>query len=265
VSLLWRNHLRISLGAERLVLADHERGLRRGKGSTSVTPVQGNPNDPEWRAALDALPAALAGFGGRDVSVVLADQFVRYALLPWNAALKSAEQWLAMARHRLEAVHGAAAAGWDVQLTETAPSGPRLACALDRELLAELAAKLVAAEVRLVSVQPFLVAAFNRLRSGIRKAVGDGSCWLVIEEPRRLTLAFIQRGVWVAVRSRRIDSGWRAALPELIQRESAFLALSEPCTRVIVCAQDDFDPDLHEAFRTEAVDYGELALAWEQA
>jgi len=265
VSLLWRNHLRISLGAERLVLADYERGLRPGKGSASAIPVQGNPNDPEWRAALDALPAALADFRGRDVSVVLADQFVRYVLLPWNAALKSPEQWLALARHRLGAVHGAAAADWNVRLTETAPSGPRLACALDRELLAELAARLLAANVRLVSVQPFLVAAFNRLRSDIRNAVGDGSCWLVIEEPRRLTLAFIQRGVWVAVRSRRTDSGWRAALPELIQRESAFLALSEPCTRVIVCAQDGFDPGLHEDFHTEAVHYGELALAWERA
>ena len=90
MSLLWHNHIRISLCAERLVLAAHERGLRPGKGKTSVTPVQGNPNDPEWRAALDALPAALAGFHGHDASVVLADQFVRYVLLPWNAALPSA-------------------------------------------------------------------------------------------------------------------------------------------------------------------------------
>ena len=261
MSPLWRNHLRIILCAEQLVLAAFGRGLRPGKGSTSVAPVQGNPNDPDWRAALDALPEALAGFRNHDVSVVLADQFVRYVLLPWNPALKSAEQWLALARHRLGAVHGAPAADWDVKLTETAPSGPRLACAVDRELLGELAAKLVAANVRLVSVQPFLVAAFNR----IRRAIGSGSCWLVVEEPRRLTLAFVQHGVWVAVRSRRADPGWRAALPELIERESAFLALSEPCTRVIVCAQEDFDPDMHEAFRTQAVDYGELALAWEQA
>jgi len=258
---LWRNHLRISIGAESVVLAAYERGLRPGRGRTRVTPVQGNPNDPEWRGALDALPDALAGLRNHDVSVVLADQFVRYVLLAWNPALKNEEQWLALARHRLGAVHGTPAADWDVKLTATAPSGPRLACAVDRELLGELAAKLVAANVRLVSVQPFLVAAFNR----IRRAIGNGSCWLVIEEPRRLTLAFIQHGVWVAVRSRRTDAGWRAALPELIERESAFLALSEPCTRVIVCAQDGFDPDMHEAFRTQAVDYGELALAWEQA
>jgi hypothetical protein len=254
VSLLWRKQLRISFAADRLV-------LRTNSSRASAVPVQVNPNDAEWRAALDALPGVLASHRNHDVSLVLADQFVRYALLAWNAALKSEAQWLALARHRLAAVHGAAAAEWDLKLTETAPKGPRLACALDRALLGELAATFTAANARLVSVQPFLVAAFNRIRS----TIGGGSCWLVIEEPGRLTLAFIQRGVWLAIRSRRADRGWRAALPELIERESAFLALSEPCTRVIVCAQGAFDLEQYEAWRATALDYSELALAGEQA
>ena len=85
----------------------------------------------------------------------------------------------------------------------------------------------------------------------------------MIEEPGRLTLAFIQRGVWVAIRSRRSDNRWREMLPEIIERESAFLAVSEPCSRVIVCAQGAFDTEMLEAFRTQAVSYKELALAWE--
>ena len=259
MSLLWRNHLRISLCPDRLVLGAYGRGLRPSKGKASVVPVQSNPNHAEWRGAVDAIPQALSTYRSHDVSVVVADQFVRYALLAWNEALKTDEQWLALARHRLTAIHGAAAAGWEIKLTDTAPMGPRLACAVDRELIDELAAKFVAANVRLVSVQPFLVAAFNRIRS----TIGNGSCWLVIEEPGRLTLAFIQHGRWIAIRSRRADKGWRASLPEIIERESAFLALSEACTRVIVCAQDAFDTDMHEAFRTQAVDYRELALAWE--
>lgn len=254
MSLLWRNQLRISLCADRLV-------LRTSKSKNDVVAVQTNPNEVEWRGAVDALPAVLSSYNNHDVSVVLADQFVRYALLPWNAALKTGEQWMSLARHRLAAVHGAAAAGWETKLTETAPMGPRLACAVDRELVDALAAQFVSANARLVSVQPFLVAAFNRIRS----TIGNGSCWLVVEEPGRLTLAFIQRGVWVAIRSRRTDNRWREMLPEMLERESAFLALSEPCTRVIVCAQGAFDTDMHEAFRTQAVDYRELALAGEKA
>ena len=251
MSLLWRSRKqRIGLCPDRLLLSKNK-----------VLSVAPSNDAVEWRPAVEALPEVLAGLQKHEVSVVLADQFVRYALLPWSAALKSETQWLALARHRLTAIHGPAAAGWDVKLADTGPTAPRLACAVERELIEALAAKFVAANVQLSSVQPFLVAAFNRIRS----TIGNGSCWLVVEEPRRLTLAFVQHGVWAAVRSRRTDAGWRATLPELIQRESAFLALSEPCTRLIVCAQDGFDPDLHEALRTEAVNYGELALAWEQA
>jgi hypothetical protein len=251
---LWRKQLRISLAADRLV-------LRANRGRPSALALRPDPNGVEWRAALDALPGVLASFPNHEVSLVLADQFVRYALIAWNSALKNDEQWQALARHRLATVHGAAAAEWDVKLSETAPAGPRLACAVDRALLAELAAAITAANARLASVQPFLVAAFNRIRA----TIGEGSCWLVVEEPGRLTLAFIQRGVWLAVRSRRVEPAWRASLPELIERESAFLALSEACTRVVVCAQGEFDADMHQAFRTQAVDYRKLALAGSEA
>jgi hypothetical protein len=260
VSLLWRNHLRISLCPDRLVLGAYSRGLRSSRARSTLVPVQpAAAHAEDWRGALDALPGVLGSFRHHDVSVVIADQFVRYVLLPWNEALRSPDQWMSLARHRLAAVHGAAAADWDVKLTDTGPAGPRLVCAVDRALVEGLTAQVFAANARLVSAQPFLVAAFNRIRG----TIGHGSCWLVIEEPGRLTLAFIQRGVWTAIRSRRADARWRERLPEIIEREGAFLALNEPCTRVIVCAQGAFDTQMYEAFRTQAVDYRELALAWE--
>jgi len=247
VSLSWlkRKHLRIGLGAKRVMVS--------GGKAVELS------NSDDWRAAVDALPEILKAHKTREASVVLADQFVRYALLPWNGAVKTSEQWLALAKHRFGALHGAAAAAWDVKVTETAPMGARLACAVDRDLIAEIAVKFVGAGVQLVAVQPFLVAAFNR----IRQQVGNGSCWIVVEEPGRLTLALIQRGAWVAIRSRRSDERWRIALPEILERESAFLGLDQPCTRVIVCAQGEFDPKMHDAFRADAISYRELALAFE--
>jgi hypothetical protein len=246
VSLLWRKkHLRIGLGTKRIMVS----------GSKAIE-LQGSD---DWRGALDALAEVLKVHKNREASVVLADQFVRYALLPWNKAVKNPEQWLALARHRFGALHGAVAAEWDVKVTETAPLGARLACALDKELVEGLASCFVTGGVNLVSVQPFLIAAFNR----IRQTVGNASCWIVVEEPGRLTLALIQRGAWVAIRSRRSDGRWMSLLPEILERESAFLGLDQPCTRVIVCAQGEFDPQMHDAWRTQALSYRELALAWE--
>jgi hypothetical protein len=247
VSLSWlkKKPLRIGVGAKRLMVS-------------GTKPLELAAGDG-WRPALDALPEILKAHRGREAALVLADQFVRYALLPHNDAVKSPEQWLALARHRFGALHGAAAAAWDVKVTETAPFGPRLACAVDRELIEALASAFVPAQVKLVSVQPFLVAAFNR----IRQTVGNGSCWIVVEEPGRLTLALIRRGAWVAIRSRRSDERWRLALPEILEREGAFLGLDEPCTRVIVCAQGEFDTEMHDAWRAQAISYRDLALALE--
>jgi hypothetical protein len=246
VSLSWRNkQLRIGLAPDHIYVS----GAKNVELAT---------NDGSWSPALAALPQVLSSMKG-EASVVLADQFVRYTLLPWNEALKSAEQWRALAQHRFGALHGPRAAEWDVKVCETAPLGARLACAVDRSLIEALSSVFVAVNIRLVSVQPFLVAAFNR----IRKSVGNGSCWIVVEEPGRLTLALIRRGAWIGVRSRRSDRSWRDHLPEILERESAFLGLAEPVTRVVVCAQGEFDTQMHQAWRAEALAYRELALAAE--
>ncbi len=236
----------IGLTAERILLST---GAQH-----AVPPVQDGV--PDWQPAIEAFEKVLPGLKSREASVVLADRFVRYALLPWSDTLKTHEQWLGLARHRFTAVHGPVAAEWEIKFAETAPAGPRLACAVDRGLIDELGARSVAHQVQLVSVMPFLVAAFNRVRD-----MTGGSCWLVVEEPGRLTLALFLKGVWVAIRSRRADERWRRVLPEIIERESAFLGLEEPCTRVIVCAQGSFDVEEHDAFRLDAIDYQTLAVA----
>ena len=246
MSLLWRNkQQRIGLAPDRLYVSGQKA-------------IELAANDGSWSAAVDALERALKGMKG-EAGIVLADQFVRYTLLPWNEALKSAEQWNALASHRFTTLHGPKAGEWQVNVAQTAPMGPRLACAVDRTLITKLADIFVRANVRLASVQPFLVAAFNR----IRKTVGNGSCWIVVEEPGRLTLALISRGMWVAIRTRRADKSWRNVLPEMLERESAFLGLSTPVTRVIVCAQGEFNTEQYDAWRTEALAYGTLALAAE--
>ena len=246
MSLLWRNkQLRVGIAPDRIYVS----------GARAIDVAGG---DGSWQAPLEALPATLAG-GKGEAAVVIADQFVRYALLPYNQSLKTLEQWSALATHRFNTLHGPRALEWQITVTETAPLGARLACAVDRTLITRLMEIFAAANMRLVSVQPFLVAAFNR----IRKTVGSGSCWIVVEEPGRLTLALIQRGMWIAIRGRRADKGWRNVLPEILERESAFLGLSQPVTRVIVCTQGEFDTQMYDAWRTEALAYRELALAAE--
>jgi hypothetical protein len=237
--------LRIGLGPDRIMVA--------GAKAIDVPEADGG-----WESPVQALQGIVSAVKNGEVSIVLADQFVRYVLLPWNETLKTREQWQALAKHRFAGLHGAArAAEWELEVSETAPQGPRLACAVDRALINALKKQFLSRQIQLVSVQPFLVAAYNRIRA----TVGNGSCWVVVEERGRLTLVLIQRGAWLAIRSRRCDERWRIVLPEILERESAFLGLSEPCTRVVVCAQNGFDTQMHERWRAHALSYRDLALA----
>lgn len=221
MSPLWRRRLRIGVCPDRLVLG--------GKALRLEPAAGGAP----WQAALAALPAALAGARRApcEVTVILSNHFVRYALLPWNGALRGGDEWLALARHHFATVYGRAADPWSLRVAETAPRGARVASAVDPALLDALAPAVGAAGGTLVSIQPLLIAAFNRLR---KRLGGSAGCWLVVAEPGRLVLALIEKGSWRALRARRADDNWQESLPEILERESAVLGLENARAQHVV-------------------------------
>lgn len=265
---LWRDHLRIGLGPASIAFAQYRRGLRAALAETAVIALPSPSGCTPWQAAVDALHEALPRLlrGRPNVTVVLSNHFVRYALLPWSAALKNDADWRALARHRFSSVHGAAAETWIIRLAGTHRQGPRIASAMDRALLLALEEK-IGAHGSLVSVQPCLAAVYNRLQP----IMGHESCWLVIEEPGRLTLSLFDRGAWHALRTRRRDESSRSTLQDILDRESALLALKEPCTRVALCSHAPRDDDMRGPYEirdltfsgNSAVRERELALALE--
>lgn len=238
--LLWRDHLRIGLGPGWLAYARFRRGLRTYLAETGVIEFAPSGEVAPWQAAVDALGEALLSWpdGHPDVTVVLSNHFVRYALLPWNAALRREAEWLALARHRLSSVHGAAAENWVIRFAGTQREGPRIAGAMDNDLLRALEDK-VRIRGKLVSVQPQLSVAYNR----VLPSLGEDSCWLVIDEPGRLTIALLDGGLWRAVRTRRRDESARTALQDILDREGTLLGLAEPCTRVVLCTHAPREED----------------------
>jgi hypothetical protein len=239
--LLWRDHLRIGLGPGWLAHARFRRGLRTNLAETGVIEFTPACEGAPWQGAVDALGEALRSWpdGRPDVTVVLSNHFVRYALLPWNAALRRDAEWLALARHRLSTVHGTAAENWVIRFAGTQREGPRVASAMDNGLLIALEDQ-VRIRGKLVSVQPQLSAVYNRLLPFI----AEESCWLVIEEPGRLTVALLDHGIWRAVRSRRRDESARTTLQDILDREAALLGLTESCARVVLCTHAPREEDL---------------------
>lgn len=206
MSLPWRAELRVGLCPGRLVLPGGE------------------------RPCADDLADELARIGkGRRVTVVLSSHFVRHALLPWSDALGADEEWLALARHTFTATHGPAAEGWDCRVSPGGRGEPRLASAVDASLLEALRrARCV------VSVQPYLMSAFNARRRALAGRTG----WFLVQEPGRAVLALVRGGAWRLVRTRGIDGRWPEFLPDLLDRESAALE-EESCEDVFVYGADE--------------------------
>lgn len=162
--------------------------------------------------------------GEARLEVVLSNHLLRYAVLPWSAALSSEDEWMAYARHTFAATYGSDAAGWRVRLCDGGRGHNRIACAADAALL-----DAIAAVERVISIQPHLMAAFNARRGEF----GRESGWFVLHEPGRLTLGLVADGEWKLLRNRQAAENWRDSLPDLLHRETEASGAAA-CGRVVL-------------------------------
>lgn len=148
---------------------------------------------PLWQPALAALRRALADpiWQHARASVVLSNHFVRYALVARTPGVGSAAEEAALVMHRFITIFGAVAQTWSIR-TSLAGDDQLVAAAVDQALLDGLADAAQAADLKLVSEQPLLMAAFNRLRDRLR---GE-PFWYVVAEPGKTCLAGFANGAW---------------------------------------------------------------------
>lgn len=224
MSPLWRDRYVAVLGAHAACLAHCPRGVSdrlRLLGRAEWEP--GGPA-PAWSRGLEALAGLLDAAPTRrgSLMVVLASRFVRFGLLPWNKEIGSPKELETYSRLRFEEVYGAAAADWVVRMSPEAAGRPRLAAAMERGLMDGLGECARNAGFRVCSIQPYLMAAFNRLRH----TIGTDDFIFAVAEPDRGSLLVRRAGSWASVRSAAaMDSD--EALAALIARECELQGLDE--------------------------------------
>lgn len=236
MSLLWREELRVALCPERLILVRRSRGLRSKAADSRVVPVEPGPG-PIWQGAAAALKAVIAEMVRErlDATVILSNHFVRYTLLPWSKNLGPESEWSAFAAHRFGSIYGAGAAQLAMRISSAPPGMPRLASALDPELIASIVDSFRSSSITLHSIQPFLMAAYNRLE---RNLPGQ-PLWLMLHEPGLVTLALIEGRNLRHVRPRRFDPAGGHSLASLLEREARLLALESCPSRVVSACIDE--------------------------
>jgi len=212
VSPLWRDEIGAYLAPHKLTLTRLARGLRPRTVATSDW-INTLPGDTHWSAALAALESLLAKqqWQKAPLRAVVADHWVRYAMVPYVAELSGATERLAHARHVLAGVYGEIVSEWAVTLSDSPPGAAQLACAIPHALIEELQHVLSRHGTRLLSLQPQLVSAYNHWRAQLP----EGGAWFVSIEHGSLAAAHLAPAGWDRVHCVRIGSDWTVELRRL--------------------------------------------------
>jgi len=218
VSRWWGEGLRVGLAPDRVELA-YRRGWGREPEPIQVD-CQRQAGQPLWQAAIAALDGALTELGGESglsggAAVVLSNHLVRYQVMAWQSEINGARELEQLARLQFERVFGDATSSWTLRCSEGGWGQTSLACAVDTALLGALSDCMSKHGLRLASLQPLLMAAYN----GFRRSLPRNAA-LAIVEPGRLCLGLLADGCWVEVVSRRAQ----ADAAEAVEQELATLA-----------------------------------------
>lgn len=217
--LSWREHWHVALSPTRVDVVRVHGLIRRRVSSTELLPCHPAAQEEPWRAALTALEQAFteSGAGRKECEIVLSNHFVRYTLVPWESGISDEDEIENYARLRFNETYGAeAVAKWDVQVGTPVYGAPRLACAVDRNLMEALRAVCAAQRVRLRGVRPLLVASFDRCRKLLR----GPRFWFATAEDGRLCLAGIEDYAWRTLASERMGRNLEGALRGAFEREA---------------------------------------------
>ncbi|BCX67325.1 hypothetical protein [Pseudomonas izuensis] len=174
-----------------------------------------------WTVALETLDRLLGEHAraGSELTVVISGHFSRFCLVPWSDQIGSPDELLGFAQLCFEDLYGAPSQPWSLVLSAEPAGYDRIATALPQDLLERLRTLVSGRGLRLRSVQPYLMAAFNHFD----RSFDAGDFLFVVAEPVRSVLLLAREGRWTAVRSVG-SSDSDAALSALIGRESQLQA-----------------------------------------
>ncbi|MFZ2541141.1 MAG: hypothetical protein WAW75_05125 [Gallionella sp.] len=228
MSLWLADELHVSLSPTQVGVVRVQRRLGLRGARRRVVAKQSLPCDPNsqafaWGGALRTLDTLLPQCldGCPNVVMVLSNHFVHYALVPWSDLISSDEEQLDYARHCFQMTYGATVATWALRLSRATVGASQLASAVDEQLLVACNEAVTRHGLRLTSVQPYFMSAFNRLKCQIHQP----DAWVALAEPGCICLARLHQGQWIRFRAARLANGW-AEFARFLVRE-AFMGNSE--------------------------------------
>lgn len=246
MSLSWLDRLTLFIHPQRVVLEKQPwRGAASWQMAEAGIPAAG---EPDWLPALSAARTLLEASGrGSALCIVVADHFVRYALLPWSDMLTGKQARLGMARALFRNALGDKAEALEIALDRPAFGKNGIAAGLDRPLLVGLRALAKARRLRLNSLQPRLMAEL----AAAGGPLNDG--WFACLDDGWVSLAGVRDGAIASLRNHRAST----ADSTVLARELAGLLIAESSTvngkKVLISTLSGMLPALPAGWDTSPV------------
>jgi hypothetical protein len=187
---------------------------------------------PNWTGALTALGGVLSSkeCADAELSIILSNHFARYQVIPWQDELQDESELIEFSRRSMRNAYGHDLAQWSLAMSLDRAGRPFVVSAVERLLLDELDACVVAQKRRLVSVRPLLMEAFNWARTWLNNAYQ----WLVIVEEGMICASLVGKGGWAVARSLRVRSDWPSEVVAMLEREQLLVDEAEKAQTVFL-------------------------------
>jgi hypothetical protein len=196
-----------------------------GRSSGAVQAYWQNPVDDEslpWQVSLSTLKHWITDIAPKRVRVdiVISDHFSHHLVLPWSQDLREDEEWLALAKARVDVTWGNGES-WDVRIDRLRFGNSCLTCAMDRDLRTQLLTLERRPGVKVRSIQSNFTASFN----DIAISVGTAATLIVVSERHSVTIGAVDAGIWRHIRTLSITGDDLSEIEKLVDRERLLLGL----------------------------------------
>lgn len=215
MSLSWPSHYRLVLTPHR---ATAFRLTLRGQ------LMERTEADVDNLQSLDGLKPLLAKLRPGKMDVRLSQHLVKMQLMPAAGAALSGRESERYIQDRFRRTHGDVARHWTVRWQPEPGHRPFLACAIDSAWLESFSTLLGQNGLALHRLSPWFTASFNRYRARMAKQASD----LALIEPERITLARIDQGRWLSLKSQRFSEQPAETLAGMLSREALLGTSASP-------------------------------------
>jgi hypothetical protein len=182
---LWHKKATIVVGSDRLWIYNQSQIIELPLQVTS------SQKAIDFEALNEQLSLPLNGLSGKCVTIILANSWVRYSILPWRSHLYSKRDWQAIAERYLIEIYGNHAVLWQVTVSMQAYGQPLIIAAVDRNIITGFEALAGQNKWQVTSLEPAFANVANHYQNDF-----SSNAWLMLAEQNRLVLAQSIHGVW---------------------------------------------------------------------